>query len=92
MLARYLGAKLYGLYNYGLSWYLFFLPLSILGVNWVLAREIGADQKKTASLVTHTFLIRLVSSLAAAFVSIAAALLLESSPQLLSRLIHPMSK
>ncbi len=87
LLARYLGAELYGQYNYGLSWYLFFLPLSVLGINWVLAREIGADPKKTASLVKHTFLIRLTSSLTAAFLSLSASLLLEPSPQLKTLLI-----
>ncbi len=87
LLARYLGAELYGQYNYGLSWYLFFLPLSVLGINWVLAREIGADPRKTASLVKHTLLIRLTSSLAAALLSITASLLLESSPQLKALLI-----
>jgi O-antigen/teichoic acid export membrane protein len=32
ILARMLGAELYGLFSYGQSWYLMFLPLTGLGV------------------------------------------------------------
>ncbi len=45
ILARMLGAELYGVFSYGQSWYLMFLPLTGLGLGAMLSREVGKNRK-----------------------------------------------
>ncbi|MCK5360124.1 MAG: oligosaccharide flippase family protein, partial [Gammaproteobacteria bacterium] len=54
LLARYLGAEAYGFFNYGLSWYLIFIPLAALGLDSVLIREIGRDRGNASTWLTET--------------------------------------
>ena len=66
MLARWLGPELLGLYNYGLAWYLIFLPLAFWGIGVLLSVYLGRKPKDAEDVVAATFLIRSVATLAAA--------------------------
>lgn len=59
ILARFLGPELYGLFNYGLGWYLVFLPFTVLGIGTLLVREIGRDRKAGAEMVARTLALRI---------------------------------
>jgi len=78
--ARMLGAELYGLFNYGLAWYLFFLPLCVLGLEEILLREIGRDRAHAADLITDSLVVRSAGTLLIAAVSLGVGLVLESDP------------
>jgi O-antigen/teichoic acid export membrane protein len=66
VLAHYLGPKLYGIINYGISWYLSFLSLSLLGIFAILSREIGRDKSRGAWIASLTFTLRIFTALIAA--------------------------
>ena len=68
-LAKLLGAELYGLFNYGLSWYLVFIPISVLGVDTLILRGIGKDRSQAPSMIGQTLALRVVSCLSAALLS-----------------------
>ena len=63
LLARFLGAEVYGFFNYGLYWYLIFIPFAALGLDFVLIREIGRNRKNTSRLLTDTLVLRALASL-----------------------------
>lgn len=81
-LAKVLGAELYGLFNYGLSWYLVFLPISVFGLNALLIREIGRDREQAGTLVGQTLTLRSISSFTVAVASGALAWFVETEPTL----------
>lgn len=68
ILARLLGPELYGIFNYGLSWYLIFLPLSALGIDFILSREIGRKTHEYEKVVGQTLALRNVASFVIAVV------------------------
>jgi O-antigen/teichoic acid export membrane protein len=80
ILAGMLGAELYGKFNYGLSWYILFIPVSVLGLNTILIHEIGRDRRQAPDLVGVTLALRTLSSFIAAGVSLLLALLVEPDP------------
>jgi O-antigen/teichoic acid export membrane protein len=59
ILARMLGSELYGLFSYGQSWYLMFLPLTGLGLGAMLSREVGKNRENAKSIVDLVASIRL---------------------------------
>jgi O-antigen/teichoic acid export membrane protein len=67
ILARWLGPELLGLYNYGLAWYLIFLPIGFWGLGVLLSVYLGRKPKDAEDVVAVTFLIRVITTLAAAF-------------------------
>jgi O-antigen/teichoic acid export membrane protein len=62
-LAKVLGPELYGMFNLGMSWYLLFLPISLLGLDSILIREIGRNKDNAAKLIGHSLAIRSISSI-----------------------------
>ena len=66
VLARYLGPKFYGLFNYGLALYTAFLALSGLGLEIILIREVGRDRGQAARVVAQTLTIRTFMAVIAA--------------------------
>ena len=60
-LARYLGPEVYGLFAYGQAWYLAFLPLTALGLEVILSREVGRDRERGARVVAQTLALRIVA-------------------------------
>jgi len=79
-LARVLGPELYGLFTYGMSWYLALLPLSMLGLDMIAAREVGRRTTKAEDVVNRTFALRLASSGIVAIVSSWLAWVTEADP------------
>ncbi|WP_342804792.1 oligosaccharide flippase family protein [Alteromonas sp. M12] len=61
ILARMLGAELYGVFSYGQSWYLMFLPLTGLGLGAMLSREVGKNKKNVKSIVDLVASIRIAA-------------------------------
>lgn len=66
VLARYLGPELYGLFNYGLSWYLAFLPLTGFGLAVILIREVGRNRSQGTQVVAATSTIRILLTIVVA--------------------------
>lgn len=62
-LAKVLGPELYGMFNLGMSWYLLFLPISLLGLDSILIREVGRNKDNTSKLIGHSLVIRSISSI-----------------------------
>jgi O-antigen/teichoic acid export membrane protein len=87
VLARMLGPELYGMYNYGLSWYMAFILFATLGLAAVLSREVGRDRQGRSKVVDRTLLIRLFTSLFIAVLSGGVGLLTESDPRLRNLLL-----
>lgn len=71
-LAYYLGPELYGILNYGISWYLVFLSITGLGTSVILSREIGRDRKSGPWIASLTLTIR---GSATVFVAVACCIL-----------------
>ena len=70
ILARALGPQVYGIINYGIAWYLLFLPLTRMGLEVVLSRDAGKNRQvgdRTAAL-TLTLRIASISLATAAYV------------------------
>jgi O-antigen/teichoic acid export membrane protein len=63
LLARLLGAESYGFFNYGLSWYLIFIPLAALGLDSILIREIGRDRGMAPTLLSETLALRALATI-----------------------------
>ncbi len=57
-LARYLGPEVYGLFSYGLSWYMAFLALTALGLDAILGREVGRDREGAVRIAGQTLTLR----------------------------------
>jgi O-antigen/teichoic acid export membrane protein len=87
VLARMLGPELYGLYNYGLSWYLAFVLFATLGLAAVLSREVGKDLEDRSKIVGRTLLIRLFSSVFVAAVSGSLGFFTEGDPRVKNLLL-----
>ena len=81
VLARMLGPELYGLYNYGLSWYMAFILFATLGLAAVLSREVGRDREGRSKVVDRTLLIRIFSSVFVALLSGGAGFFTENEPR-----------
>jgi len=79
-LAHLLGPEIYGLFTYGMSWYLAFLPLTYLGLNSIMAREVGRDRKRGGALIGQALGLRVVVTLGAAAACAAGGWLVEDAP------------
>lgn len=63
VLARFLGPDMLGLYNYGLAWYLVFLPLVCWGLGELLSIHLGRKPANAEDVVGATLLIRLFTTI-----------------------------
>jgi len=54
-LAHFLGPERYGIYSYGIAWYLSFLPVANLGLGVILSREISNRSGNGKDIVSQTF-------------------------------------
>lgn len=87
VIANQLGPELYGLFNYGLSWYLLFVPLGIVGVDEIVVREIGRRSGDSSRVVEDSLALRLATGLLAAMASLVLGLLLDDSDPVRSLLL-----
>ncbi|MGE4545478.1 MAG: oligosaccharide flippase family protein [Pedobacter sp.] len=68
VLARYLGPEIYGLFAYGQSWYLAFLPLAALGLGSIICREVGRNRELGGKIVIRALELRILLGVGGAFV------------------------
>jgi len=76
-LAYYLGPELYGILNYGISWYLVFLSITGLGTSVILSREIGRDRESGHQVASLTLTIRGIATVLSAIVCFIVGYFLE---------------
>lgn len=80
LLARLLGADLFGLLASTQAWYLAVLPLTTLGMTGLLARELPRAPAETGSILSSTLGAGAVAAIAGGLACAAAGLLLEPDP------------
>ena len=80
VLARYLGPEIYGLFAYGHSWYVAFLPLASLGIDQILGREVGKNRERGAEVVAQTLALRATTSVVGAVACALIGWLTEADP------------
>lgn len=62
ILARYLGPKNIGLYNFGIAFYLLFMPLVMWGMREFLGVVIGKEKKDYTEAIANTLFLRLITT------------------------------
>lgn len=82
ILARFLGPYEYGLFTYGMSLYLAILPLTRLGLEQVMMREIGRNRAHGRRMLRYALPIRRSCACFITGVFIVAVILLESNTQM----------
>lgn len=87
VIARFLGPELYGLYNYGMGWYLAFIPLANLSMESVMARRIGVSPDSVRSVLAQTILLRSSSVIVATLACLLIGWLVEDDSGVLLLLI-----
>ena len=85
ILARLLGPEMIGLYNYGLAWYLIFLPLACWALGQLLGMYLGRKPSNTEDIVGATLLIRIFATVLAALFCFIIGFLTNDDP--LSRIV-----
>lgn len=78
-IARFLGAELFGIYNYGLAWYVTLLAVAYLGLDLILSSQLGRRPNESPEIIQTTLIIRssftLIAGMMCAIVGV-----LETSP------------
>jgi O-antigen/teichoic acid export membrane protein len=80
IMARVLGPQAYGMISYGIAWYLLFLPLTRMGMEIVLSREVGKNRQKGDYTATVTLALQIVSIIVVTVAYVIISLLFESDP------------
>ena len=86
-LAYYLGPELYGVLNYGISWYLVFLSITGMGTSDILSREIGRDRESGPRIASLTLIIRGSATVIFAIVCFILGYFLESKTEVRNLLL-----
>jgi len=71
-IARYLGPKNYGVLNYALSFVALIAPLSTLGLNSILTRDIVNDSESVGEILGSAAYLRLIGALLGAIIALLA--------------------
>ena len=61
ILARVFGPQVYGMISYGIAWYLLFLPLTRMGLEGVLSRDVGQNRQEGEQTATITLTLQIAS-------------------------------
>ena len=80
VIARVFGPQIYGMINYGIAWYLLFMPLTRVGMEIVLSRDAGQSKQKGDHTAAVTLVLRIASIIVVTVAYIIISLLLESDP------------
>jgi O-antigen/teichoic acid export membrane protein len=75
VLARFLGPHMLGMYNYGLAWYLIFLPLACWALDNLLSIHLGRRPDNAEEVVGAMIVIRVIATILAAVFSLVFGLL-----------------
>ena len=78
-LAAMLGPSSYGLFIYAQSWTQAFVPLSLLGLNVILAREIGRDRVNALTIASRVLAIQMTSGFISVLACVTIGLAMEST-------------
>jgi O-antigen/teichoic acid export membrane protein len=65
ILARYFGARDFGLYSFIFAYLAFFVIITDIGINTILVREISRDRAKADKLIGNAIIIKFILSLSA---------------------------
>lgn len=57
VLARRLGSERYGVFNYGMSWYLMFMVSGDIGLKTIISRAVGQNRAQGEQIISQTFAI-----------------------------------
>lgn len=80
VIARVFGPQIYGMINYGIAWYLLFMPLTRMGMEIVLSRDAGQGKQKVDHTAAVTLVLRIASIIVVTIAYIIISLLFESDP------------
>lgn len=87
LLAKYLGAAAYGLYNYGFSWYLVLIPFTGLGLGAVVLHEVGRRRDGAGDIAGQTLVLRVLAGALIASIAALSAVALEGKGELRTLLL-----
>ena len=87
ILVRALSPSTYGALNYALSWYLVLLPMTYLGSDVILGREVTRNRQNAPRLLGATLGLRICAVLLVMLASIAAVGAAENDPQVRSVIV-----
>jgi O-antigen/teichoic acid export membrane protein len=80
IIARVFGPQIYGMINYGIAWYLLFLPLTRMGMATVLSRDAGRSRQKGDHTATVTLALSIASIIMVTVAYIIISLIFETDP------------
>lgn len=80
ILARVLGPQVYGMINYGIAWYLLFLPLTRMGLEVVLSRDVGQNRQVGVRTAAITLTLRIASTTLATIAYLILSCFIEDDP------------
>ncbi|MDI6741580.1 MAG: oligosaccharide flippase family protein [Smithella sp.] len=81
VLARFFGPQIYGMINYGIAWYLLFIPLTRWGMDTVLSRDVGKNRTLGEDTANLTLTLRIISIVIVTAVYLVASVVFETDPQ-----------
>ncbi len=90
-LARYLGPSSFGTYNYALSLVSLFGPISALGLNGIVTRDIVRNPQEDKEILGSAFILRLIASFISLVVVVGSYWLLHSEDDQIKVLIFILS-
>ena len=80
LLARVFGPQVYGMINYGIAWYLLFLPLTRMGLEVVLSRDVGQNRQAGNRTAAITLTLRIASTTLATISYLILSCFVEDDP------------
>ncbi len=80
ILARVFSPNIYGMINYGIALYLLFIPLTKMGLEIVISRDVGQDRQQGGRTALITFTLRIMSIAFATVAYIVLSWFIEGEP------------
>lgn len=79
-LARVFSPNIYGMINYGIALYLLFIPLTKMGLEIVISRDVGQNRQQGGRTALITFTLRIVSIVLASIAYAVLSWFIEGEP------------
>ena len=80
--ARYLGAKQFGIFNYAMAFVALFSPISTLGLNAVVIRYIVSNPSERDKIIGTTFWLKIIGGIASLLLAISCVYLFRNDDNL----------